>query len=450
MGLTQGGSAAGAGLGRRERREIDRRLWALTVPTFATLVSEPLMVLADSAFVGHLGVAELAGLGIAGSVVSLLVGLSVFLAYGTTATVGRRLGAGDRPGALGAGIDGMALGLMLGAALGVGVAVLAGEIPRWYGATDAVARAAASYLRIVGFSLPGALVVLAATGVLRGLQDTRTPLVVAVSANLLNIALNATLIYGAGLGIAGAALGTTLAQSAAAVVLGGAVLRTARAAGVAPGVHPGPILAAARSGSWLVIRSASLQGAIVAATATATRLGPSALAAHQVTNALWTFLCYALDASAIACQALIGNRLGAGEIAETRAIMGRSIGWGLAFGVVTAAALALVRPALGPLFTPDPSVQGFLLGSVLVLAAIVPVGAVVFVLDGVLIGAGDARYLALANSIATACFLPMTAFVPGDAGGLVWLWVAYGGYMCVRGVTLVVRARTDAWLRVGA
>ena len=120
MGLTQGGSAAGAGLGRRERREIDRRLWALTVPTFATLVSEPLMVLADSAFVGHLGVAELAGLGIAGSVVSLLVGLSVFLADGTTATVGRRLGAGDRPGALGAGIDGMA-GTLPGSAAGAAV-----------------------------------------------------------------------------------------------------------------------------------------------------------------------------------------------------------------------------------------------------------------------------------------------------------------------------------------
>ncbi|WP_040159565.1 MATE family efflux transporter [Nigerium massiliense] len=432
------------------RREIDRRLWALTLPTFATLISEPLMVLADTAFVGHLGTPALAGLGIGGSALGLLLGLSVFLAYGTTSRVGRLLGAGDRPGALAAGVDGIVLGAGLGLVLAVALSLASPFVPGWYGATGPVADAASAYLRIVAFSLPGALGVLAATGVLRGLQDTRTPLVVAVSANVLNVALNATLIFVAGLGIAGAALGTTLAQTAAGVVLAATVVRTARAAGAPRRVRPAAVLAAAASGGWLVIRSAALQVTMLLSTAVATRLGAAQLAAHQVTNALWSFLCYVLDAIAIACQALIGNRLGAGEVEETRAITRRSLGWGVAFGLGVAALLALARPLLIGVFTPDPDVRGPLLGSVLVLAAMVPLGAIVFVLDGVLIGAGDARYLAFANSLATACFVPLALLVRPGPDGLTWLWVAYSGYLLARMLTLVVRARGDAWLRTGA
>ncbi len=212
-------------------RSQDRQILALAVPAFAALVAEPLFLLADSAIVGHLGTLPLAGLGIAAAVLSTVVGLCVFLAYGTTAGVARRLGADDLRGALAMGVDGVWLALGLGLVLWVVTAAAAPWIVTALGASEQVAPPAVAYLR---WSLPGVpamLVVLAATGVLRGLQDTRTPLVVAVSGAVANVALNYVLVYPAGMGIAGSGLGTSLAQIGMAVALVRVVVRAARREG---------------------------------------------------------------------------------------------------------------------------------------------------------------------------------------------------------------------------
>ena len=103
----------------KDRRPLDREIFRLALPTFATLISEPLLLLADSAIVGHLGTDQLAGLGIAANVLGVLIGLSIFLAYGTTSTVARRLGAGDRSAALAGGFDGLVLAALLGVVLTV-------------------------------------------------------------------------------------------------------------------------------------------------------------------------------------------------------------------------------------------------------------------------------------------------------------------------------------------
>ncbi len=195
---------------------IDRDILRLAVPALGALVAEPLFLLTDTALVGHLGADPLAGLGVASAILQTAVGLLIFLAYATTPAVARRLGGGDRPGAIKAGIDGMWLALGIGVVLALLAWPAAGPLVQLFGSTAAVSDEATTYLTISLIGLPGMLVVIAATGLLRGLQDTRTPLIVAVAGFAANAALNAVLIYGAGWGIAGSAAGTVVAQWAMA------------------------------------------------------------------------------------------------------------------------------------------------------------------------------------------------------------------------------------------
>ena len=216
----QSGESTGPGL--------DRQILSLAAPALGSLVAEPLFVLIDSAMVGHLGATSLAGLSLASTVLTTVVGLFVFLAYATTATTARLFGAGDRRGGLRAGID----GAWLAALLGLGAAVLleagAPRVVAAMGAGGDVAGAASAYLRASAPGIPGMLVVYAATGTLRGLLDTRTPFVVASAGAVLNVGLNAVLLYGVGMGIAGSGLGTAITQGIMAVALMTPVVRAAR------------------------------------------------------------------------------------------------------------------------------------------------------------------------------------------------------------------------------
>lgn len=432
------------------RTSLSQEILALAIPAFATLVSEPLLLMADSAMVGHLGTRQLAGLGLASSVLNIINGLCVFLAYGTTSLVARRIGAGDSRRALAGGIDGMALGLGLGSLLAVVLNLTAPTVIGWYGAGPEVSSQAVDYLRIACWGLPMLLLMLASTGVLRGMKDTRTPLGVAVSMNLANIGLNALFMYGMGMGIRGSATGTLLAQAIGASVLTAVVLRGAVRAGVPLGVRVHGVLEAARGGVWLVMRSAWLQASLAVTVAVAARTGQVGLAGHQVTNSIWSFLCLALDALAIAAQAMVGHELGRGDAGKVRSITAKLCWWGVAGGLVFAAGLVLVRGVLAPVFTPDAEVQQLLVRLLLVLALITPIGGIVFVLDGVLIGAGDARYLAFAGMVATLVYVPMALAVDHAGRGVIWLWLAYGGYLLARVATLALRARSDAWMRLGA
>jgi putative MATE family efflux protein len=429
---------------------MDREILALALPTFATLVSEPLLLLADSAIIGHLGTTELAGLSIAASLLGILTGLCVFLAYGTTGAVARRLGAGQPGAALAGGVDGLILAAGLGVVLAAALQATLPLVVGAYGASAEVSTAATSYLRVAAFSLPSILLLLAGTGVLRGLQDTRTPLYVAVVTNVANVGLNLAFVYGLGLGIAGSALGTLVAQTGAALYVAALVVRGARREHAALGFRPRGVLAAARSGLWLVARTATLQAAVTVTTLVAATGGTVVLASHQILGSLWILLAFALDAIAIAGQAIIGRALGAGNVALGRAMTRRMVGWGLLCGGVFGGLLFLARPLYLGAFSPDPDVQSQVSRVLLVLALVSPVAGVVYVLDGVLIGAGDGRYLALAGLIALVAYLPLALAVRAQDAGLGWLWAAYGGFMAARMLTLLVRARGDAWARVGA
>lgn len=422
----------------------------LAVPAFGALVAEPLFVMADSAIVGHLGTAQLAGLGVASALLTTAVSVFVFLAYATTAAVARRVGAGDLQAAIRQGMDGIWLALLIGALVIAVVLPSAPALVDLFGASDTAAPYATTYLRISAIGIPAMLIVLAATGVLRGLQNTRTPLYVAISGFIANAALNVGLVYGADLGIAGSAWGTVIAQWGMAAVYLFVVVRGAHRHGASLRPDVAGIKASAQAGAPLLVRTLSLRAILLIATAVAARLGDADIAAHQIILSLWSLLAMALDAIAIAGQAIIGRYLGANDPQGTRAACRRMVQWGIAVGVVLGLLVILSRPLFLPLFTSDPTVKDTALPALIMVALSQPICGVVFVLDGVLMGAGDGPYLAGAMLVTLAVFAPVALLVPTLGGGLTALWGAMTLMMAVRMLTLLLRARSGRWVVTGA
>lgn len=436
---------------RAAMRRHDREIIALALPAFGALVAEPLFVMVDSAVVGHLGTPQLAGLGVAAALLQTCVNIFVFLAYATTAAVARRLGADDLPAALRQGMDGIWLALTLGGLVIAAVLPTAPWLLDLLGASPTAAPYGITYLRISALGIPAMLVVLAATGVLRGLQDTKTPLYVAIGGFTANGVLNVVLVYGVGLGIAGSAWGTVIAQWAMAAVYLTVVVRGARRHGASLRPDLAGIRASGKAGVPLLVRTLSLRAVLMIATAVAARLGDADIAAHQIALTLWSLLAFALDAIAIAGQAIIGRYLGASDKEGARAVCRRMVLWGVVSGIVLGALVTLVRPLFMPLFTSDASVIDQLTPVLLVIALTQPIAGVVFVLDGVLMGAGDGPYLAWAMLATLAVFAPVALFVPSLGGGLTALWWTIAGLMMsVRLATLALRTRSGSWLVTGA
>ncbi|MFF3419562.1 MATE family efflux transporter [Streptomyces sp. NPDC002698] len=435
---------------RAARRRHDREIVALAVPAFGALVAEPLFVLADSAIVGHLGTAQLAGLGVASALLMTAVGVFVFLAYATTAAVARRVGAGDLRAAIRQGMDGIWLALLIGVAVIVVALPTAPSLMELFGASDSASPYATTYLRISVFGIPAMLVVLAATGILRGLQDTKTPLYVAVGGFVANAVLNTVLVYGAGLGIAGSAWGTVIAQCGMAAVYLHVVLRGARRHGASLRPDAAGIRACAQAGTPLLVRTLSLRAILLIATAVAARLGDADMAAHQIILSLWSLLAFALDAIAIAGQAIIGRYLGADDTRGAREACHRMVRWGLVTGLVLGLLVIAARPLFLPLFSGDSGVRDAALPALVMVAVSQPICGIVFVLDGVLMGAGDGPYLARAMLLTLAVFTPAALLVPVLGGGLTALWGTMTLMMTMRMLTLWLRSRSGRWIVTGA
>jgi len=431
-------------------RALDREILRLAGPTLAALVAEPLFLLVDTALVGHLGDTELAGLGIASSILQTAVGLLVFLAYATTPAVARLLGAGDRAGALRAGVHGIWLALAVGVVLLLLGLVFANGAVALFGAGADVAAAASVYLGISVWGIPAMLIVLAATGLLRGLQNTRTPLAIVTAGFAANAGLNALFIYGFGWGIAGSAAGTVVAQWAMAVAFLVIVVRVARGSGAA--LRPGlaGVTGVAASGGWLLLRTASLRAAMLATVFAGSLLGASGLATLQVALALFSLLAFVLDSLAIAGQAMIGHGFGAADVGRVSQVSHRLIRFGLLAGLAIGVVVAALSPVIGRVFSSDNAVLDALPPVLLVMAVGVPISGFVFVLDGVLIGAGDSRYLALSGLVNLAVYLPLLWWATA-VGTVFAVWTAFAlGYIGIRAVTLGLRVRGTRWIELAA
>ena len=434
----------------RLRSEWDREIARLAVPAFGALVAEPLYVLSDTAIVGHLGTPQLAGLAVAAAILVTGYSIFIFLAYGTTAAVARLIGAGDEREAAHQAVQSVWLALGISALLVPAGLVSAPALVRWFGATGEAAGYAETYLRISLLGVPAMLVTYAATGYLRGRQDTRTPLVVAGVAAAVNLLLEVVLILGLGYGVGASAASTVLVQWGAAAVYLVGIGRAGRALDVPLGVSPRSVGRLARIGVDLMVRTVALRLALTSATAVAARLGAAEVGAHQIAFELWNALALALDAIAIAGQALVGRLLGAGDVAAARAATRRMVEIGVGFGVLVGVLLLALRGLLPHAFSDDPRVIALAAFVLLFVGAMQPVNAVVFVLDGVLMGAGDMRYLAVSMVAAAALFLAAAAVLVATGAGLGWLWTAIGGLMLARLTALAARVRSDRWLVVGA
>lgn len=428
---------------------IDRELFRLAVPAFAALISEPVMILIDTAIVGQLGTSELAALAAASTILMTIVGLCVFLAFGTTASVSRSVGAGDVDRAVSLGLTGVWLAVGIGVALAATVVLSAGGLSTALASSPEVADLAAVYLRWAALSIPGMLIVFATTGALRGMLDVKTPLLVMVAATCLNAPLTWWFVHGLHLGMAGAAAGLVIAQwFAAAWLLMRLVARRSRHVDWRP--QPSPIVVAIRGAVPLLVRSLTLRAALLLATWVAAGSGDAPLAAHQIITALVTLLAFALDALAIAAQALVGTNLGAGDVERARAVSRRAMWWGMIGGALIGAGVAMFAAWVVGLFTDSPTVIDVAIPALLVAAAVQPISGVVFALDGILIGAGDANYLAWAGVITLLAYAPAALLVAHLGASLAWLWVAYGVFQLARLVTLAWRERGTRWLVTGA
>lgn len=433
-----------------KKTSLNRQVLALALPALGSLIAEPVLRMADSILVGHVGTPDLAGLAIGSTVLTLVVGICVFLAYTTTAVTGRAIGAGKRAEGLRLGIQGMWLGALLGAALAIVLIVFAPQIIGLFEAEELVADLAGRYLIVSAPGLVAMLSVLAANGVLRGLLDTRTPLLVTTSAAILNVPVSAFLIFGCSLGVAGAGAGTAICQFFMAIWLWIVVVKKLRVAGVSARPDIQLIFRSGVHGLPLVLRSLFLQAAIVVTTWQAARLGEATLAGYQILKTLWTLAAFGLDALAIAAQALLANALGEGEERKIRVLIAQLNRWALGFGTLIGLVFAATSSFSPHLFTGDPELVAICVPGIIVVGFMQPLAALTYIYDGYLIGADDIKYLAKAMAIVFTIYLPavlLVGLLPEGAWGLAGLWAIYGlVFIGGRAASLWLRIRTDAWL----
>ena len=432
------------------RSPHDRDIARLAVPAFGSLLAEPLYLLVDTAVVGRLGTDQLAGLAVAGTVLLSAHSLLIFLAYGTTPTVGRLVGAGRKREAAEVGIASLWLAGALGFAVSLALAAAGDPLLRALGAGGDVLQAGRLYLRVSLLGFPFLLVMLAGAGVFHGHQDTRRPLVVAVASAGGNLVLEIVLIYGFGRGLGASALATVLAQVAAAAAYGTVLARQARRRGASLRPDGRAMLALLRAGQALVVRTAALRGAFTLSTAIAARIGVAELAAHQVALQLWSALALALDAVAVAGQALTARWLGAGLDRQAREAAGRMVQLDVALGVLAGLVVAAGGRLLAPVFTDDPRVVDVVATLAVWVGVTQPIGGLVFALDGILIGAGDLAFLARSMVASAVVFGLWAGAVLVLDAGIGWLWAGLTVFMLVRAAAMSQRYRSERWIRVGA
>jgi putative MATE family efflux protein len=432
----------------RLRSPYDREILTLAVPALGALAAEPLYLLADTAMVGHLGTEELAALAIAATLLAGAFTLFNFLTYGTTAQVARLSGAAEHAQAGRLAAQALWLASGIGVVLTAALAALAVPLVDLMGGEGRVGELAVTYLRIGSLGLPFALIALSGQGFLRGVSDLRTPLIIVVVANAANVALNVLFIYGFGWGLAGSAWATVVAQLGMGAAFVAVLLR-----------HPAdsrwPSFAAmrplARIGGQIFVRTAALYGSFVVASAALARVGDASLGAHQIAFQLFVFLALVLDAIAIAGQVIVGRSLGAGDPDGARRAAVRMIEWAVAAGALFAAVMVALIDVVPHAFTDDPAVVERAQEIWLLFALMQPMNGAVFALDGILIGAGDTRFLMWGMLLATlGVFVPITLASLAFDWGIVGVWCGLVGLIAARLATCAWRFAGGRWAVTGA
>jgi putative MATE family efflux protein len=423
-----------------------RRVLGLAVPALGVLAAEPLYLLVDTAVVGHLGAVSLGALSV-GAIVLAQVAQLTFLSYGTTARTARLHGAGRRAEAVAEGVQATWLAVAIGVVLIGAGQLLARPVAEVLAGQGEVADAAVGWLRIALLGTPFVLVTMAGNGWLRGVQDARRPLRYVLAGNGISAVLCPVLVYGLGWGLEGSAVANVAAQ----VISASLFARALRAERVSLRPRPAVMRAQLALGRDLLVRGLAFQACFISATTVAAHHSTAAVGAHQIVLQLWSFLALVLDSLAIAAQSLVGAALGAGEGDRARGMAWQITRYGLVFGIGLGVLFALLSGLLPRVFTSDASVLGEVPHAWWFFVALQPIAGVVFALDGVLLGAGDAAFLRTATILAAATgFLPFVWLSFAFDWGLAGIWTGLSLFMIVRLGAVLTRTRSGRWAVLGA
>jgi putative MATE family efflux protein len=426
---------------------IDRRIVALGLPALATVLVEPVYTVVDTAIVGHLGTVPLGGLALASTVLNASFWVFNFLSFGTTSRVAFLTGRRDDRGAAEVAAQGLWLSAGIGVPVAVLVAVAAPVVAGVMGGHGGVLHAAVTYLRISALGTPFVLIGLVGNGYLRGVSDTRSPLKVVVTANVVNLVLEVVLVYGLHLGVAGSAWGTVVAQILGAAWFAVLVGRRVTAAGA--GLRPvaREMRRLVTVGRYLLVRTGALLATLTMATSVAARLGTVTLAAHQIALQMWLFVTIAFDGLAIPAQTIIGTLLGEGRAAETRRYGRRLCVLGAWFGTAVGGTILALSWVLPHVFTGDPKVAHQATIALVAVGVLQVPDAVLFVLDGILMGASDFRFLQASTVAGLVAFVPVGVAVSvWHRLGITGIWFGLGMWLLARLAVNAARYRGSTWM----
>ena len=420
------------------RHRHDQAIMGLAIPALGSLAIDPLVSLVDTAFVGHLGTAELGALGVNSAIFAFTFLIFNFLAYGTTPQIGRAIGRDDRQAAGRVVIQALSLAVIVGTLATVALLVFTDPILALMGADGELDEPARTYLQIRAFAGPAVLIITAANGAFRGYQDTKTPFVVALVFNAINIVLDPILIFGVGWGIAGAGAATLIAQWTGAAIFLWLLLAKHREEFGVRLVRPSlaEMLPLLQIGGHLLIRTGSLIATMTMATAVAARIGVVEVAAHQVAYQIWGFLALVVDALAIAGQSLLSKYIGGKSKSEARSVGNRLLQWGLLVGVVLGLLFLLGRPLIPELFTDDEVTVEMIFFILFFVVVLQPINGLVFVWDGLFMGAEAFRYLAITMVLSAGVGIGLLVATLHFDWGLAGVWWAITAMMLMRMATL--------------
>ena len=431
----------------------NRTILSLSLPILLSLIAEPVTALVDTAFVARLGAVPLAALGVGAGALSSALWIFSFLGIATQTEVAQSFGRDDAEGATRAVSLALAIGLLLSLLLSglmmAGASIAASAL----GADGAVQELATAYIRARLLGAPAVMLVFVGFGALRGQQDMKTPLWIALGINLANGLLDYLFIFGWGalpaLGVAGAGLASSLAHWLGALWM---LREVGRRVGLSRHISLRDGLRLLRVGKDLLIRSASLTVFVLIATRVATQIGAEAGAAHQVIRQVWFFTALMSESLATTAQSLVGYFYGSGRREYARRVAISTTTFSLVTGVVMLGGMLAATPLVRSALVPADSLVVFQ-AAWIIASLSQPLNALAFVTDGIHWGTGDYRFLRNAMLLATAGGVLGLQFIASDsAGSLAGVWlmtVLWIGIRATFGVARLYPGIGDSPIRSG-